>query len=134
MRPVPRLVRRSGLPGDREVLAETAGRPLPAASLFEGGPVAPDVEWFFSPRELCGLMERVAGLPLMSINPGLVNPADGARVSFKSGFEPGVLNVTTWLEAKDGRHLCVSATWNNDARLHDDRFFLLVGGLMESLK
>jgi beta-lactamase class A len=118
----------------RAVLAEAAVRPLPAAEVFEGGLVAPDVKWFFSPRELCGLMERVADLPLMSINPGLATAADWARVSYKGGFEPGVLNVTTWLEAKDGRSLCVSATWTNDTRLDENRFFLLVGSLMESLK
>jgi beta-lactamase class A len=118
----------------RAVLAELIGRPLPAAEVFESGPVAPDVEWFYSPRDLCGLMERVADLPLMSINPGLATPADWARVSYKGGSEPGVLNVTTWLDARDGRRLCVSATWNNDAPLDENRFFLLVGSLMDSVK
>jgi beta-lactamase class A len=118
----------------RAVLAEVVSRPLPGPEAFEGGPVVQDIEWFFSVRDLCGLMERVAGLPLMSINPGLVNPLDWARVSYKGGSEPGVLNVTTWLEAKDGRRMCVSATWNNNAALDEDRFFLLVGGLRESLK
>lgn len=126
---------RTGNDADRRaVLAEAAGRDLPPASLFEGGLVAPDVEWFFSPRELCGLMERVADLPLMSINPGLGTPADWARVSFKGGSEPGVLNITTSLVAKDGRRLCVSATWNNDERLDENRFFVLAGSLLESLK
>jgi beta-lactamase class A len=118
----------------RVVLGETAARPLPAAAEFDGGPVATDIEWFFSARELCGLMERVADLPLMGINPGLASRNDWTRVAYKGGSEPGVLNTTHWTQAKDGRRVCISATWNHDARLDDTRFFALVGGLLDTLK
>jgi hypothetical protein len=103
--------------------------------IFAGGPVAIDVEWFFSTRELCDLMRRVQALPMMSLNPGLANPADWQRVAFKGGSEPGVLNLTTWLLGRDGRQFCVSATWNNpQARLDESQFFLLYTSLLGTLK
>lgn len=123
-------------PAERAALLPQLARlPLPDVSVFAGGPVAVDVEWFFSTRELCALMGRVQALPLMSLNPGLANPADWQRVAYKGGSEPGVLNLTTWLTAKDGRQYCVSATWNNpQARLDENQFFLLYTSLLNSLK
>lgn len=123
-------------PSERAALLPQLARlPLPDVSVFAGGPVALDVEWFFSTRELCALMSRVQALPLMSLNPGLANPTDWQRVAYKGGSEPGVLNLTTWLTAKDGRQYCVSATWNNpQARLDENQFFLLYTSLLNSLK
>ena len=121
--------------GRAALLPQLARLPLPDAGVFAGGPVAIDVEWFFSTRELCALMSRVQALPLMSLNPGLANPADWQRVAYKGGSEPGVLNLTTWLTARDGKQYCVSATWNNpQARLDENQFFLLYTGLLNSLK
>jgi beta-lactamase class A len=121
--------------GRAALLPQLARLPLPDASVFAGGPVAIDVEWFFSTRELCALMSRVQSLPLMSLNPGLANPADWQRVAYKGGSEPGVLNLTTWLTARDGKQYCVSATWNNpQARLDENQFFLLYTSLLNSLK
>lgn len=120
----------------RSLLPELAALPLPSPAEFSGNPIAPEVEWFFSTRELCDLMDRVADLPLMSVNPGggLVNPQDWARISFKGGSEPGVLNLTTALVGKDGTPYCVSATWNNpEAALDEGRFFALYGGLVAGL-
>ncbi len=117
------------------LLPQLANLPLPDASVFAGGPVAVDVEWFFSTRELCALMGKVQALPLMSLNPGLANPADWQRVAYKGGSEPGVLNLTTWLTARDGKQYCVSATWNNpQARLDENQFFLLYTSLLSTLK
>lgn len=70
--------------------------PRPSVDVFVGGPVATDIEWWFSTAELCGLMEQVQGLLLMSINPGLANPTDWQRIAYKGGSEPGVLNLTTY--------------------------------------
>lgn len=121
--------------GRTALLAEIVGRPLPDAGVFAGGPVAIDVEWFFNTRELCALMGRVQTLPMMSVNPGLANPADWQRVAYKGGSEPGVLNLTTWLRARDGKQYCVSATWNNpQARLDENQFFLLYTSLLNTLK
>ncbi|MBW4516770.1 MAG: serine hydrolase [Timaviella obliquedivisa GSE-PSE-MK23-08B] len=120
-----------------QVLTELASAPLPDASVFEGQPILLDVEWFFSPRELCELMQKVADLPLMSVNPGggLVNPAHWQRVSFKGGSEPGVINLTTSLVSLSGKTYCVSATWNNpDAVLDETSFLTLYSGILEGLR
>jgi len=121
----------------RQVLDEVAQTPLPAVSDFGEQPTALDVEWFFTPQELCELMGEVSDLPLMQVNPGggLVNPDDWAQVAFKGGSEPGVLNLTTALTSTEGKHYCVSATWNNpDAVLDETRFYTLYGGLIAGLQ
>jgi beta-lactamase class A len=120
----------------RQVLAEVAELPLPHPSIFAGEPLAIDVEWFFTPRELCTLMQQVADLPLMSVNPsGLVTSNDWSKVSYKGGSEPGVINLTTWLQAKNGKTYCVVATWNNpEAALAEERLLTLYSGIIEELK
>jgi beta-lactamase class A len=121
----------------RAVLQELASDPLPDASLFSDKPVALDIEWFFTPRELCDLMQKVEDLPLMSVNPGgeWVVPSQWERVAFKGGSEPGVLNLTTSLKAKNGKTYCVSATWNNaEAAIDQTNFFVLYGGILEGLR
>jgi beta-lactamase class A len=119
----------------RAILKELTKKLLPNVSDFEGvNPVALDVEWFFTASELCGLMEEVADLPLMSINPGVANPQDWQKVAFKGGSEPGVLNLTTWLQAKNGKKYCVIATWNNsNAQLEESKFIGLYGGVITQL-
>ncbi|MGF1515559.1 MAG: serine hydrolase [Elainellaceae cyanobacterium] len=104
----------------RQVVGELGSRPLPGKSLFSGVPVALDVEWFFTARELCGLMSAVADLPLMQINPGVARPADWGTVSFKGGSELGVLNLTTQLRTSAGKTYCVSATWNSKTAALDE--------------
>jgi beta-lactamase class A len=121
----------------REVLQELTAAPLPDASLFADKPVALDIEWFFTPRELCELMQKVEELPLMSVNPGggLVDPSQWQRVSFKGGSEPGVLNLTTSLKATNGKTYCVSATWNNaEAAIDETSFYILYSGILEGLR
>jgi hypothetical protein len=75
------------------------------------------VEWHYSVRDLCKLMDPVAALPLMSINPGVAAPGDFARVAFKGGSDVGVVNLTTMVTTKRGTKLCFSATENDSA--HD---------------
>ncbi len=119
----------------QSILPEIAKLPLPTISEFEGkNPVAIDVEWFFSAQELCGIMSEVGNLPLMSINPGMVNPKDWEKVAFKGGSEPGVLNLTSWLQGKNGKNYCVVATWNNkDATLEQSKFSKLYKGVLSVL-
>ncbi|HEY8497036.1 MAG TPA: serine hydrolase [Limnochordales bacterium] len=119
--------------GRRALLAEAAKRPLPTADVFSS-PRALDVEWFFTTRELCGLMGAVYDLPLMSINPGVANRDDWAWVAYKGGSEPGVLNLTTALVDANGAGYCVSATWNHTDNLDELRFFGLYSGLLEAIK
>src|SRR4029077_12579859 len=78
----------------RSLLKEIDALPLPDVSIFSGEPLATDVEWFFSTRELCALMHNVETLPLMSINPGVAEASDWKRIAYKGGSEPGVLNLT----------------------------------------
>jgi beta-lactamase class A len=117
----------------RAVLAQLASRPLPSANLFIGGIAAPEVEWFFSVRELCGLMSRVASLSLMSINPGVADPNRWSHVAYDGGSEPGVLNLTTQVTSKSGKTYCVSATWNDAKPLDERRFELLYSLLLDNI-
>lgn len=121
----------------RRILTGLQTDPLPSVEMFAGEPLALDVEWFFSARELCQLMEKVAPLPLMHINPGVVNPKDWQSVAYKGGSEPGVLNFTTWLEDSKGQTYCISATWNNDKALDRTRlqtiYSAAIAGLRSSL-
>ncbi|OUM99923.1 MAG: serine hydrolase [Firmicutes bacterium ZCTH02-B6] len=119
--------------GRRALLDEAAGWPLPAADVFNA-PRALDVEWYFTTRELCGLMGAVYDLPLMTINPGVANADDWAWVAFKGGSEPGVLNLTTALVDANGAGYCVSATWNHAENLDELRFLSLYSGLLEAIK
>jgi len=118
----------------RQLLSVVAQKPLPGVSEFEADPIALEIEWFFSTQELCQLMATVKDLPLMSINPGVALAQDWQQVAFKGGSEPGVLNLTTWLQAKNGRQYCVSATWNDTKVLDEARFFTLYTTLLETLK
>ena len=117
----------------RELINQLQSYPLPSVDIFSANTVAVDVEWFFTTRELCGLMATVADFPLMSINPGVARPNDWSRIAFKGGSEPGVLNLTTWLEAKDGKTYCVAATWNNAVPLDENQFTYIYMGAIAGL-
>jgi beta-lactamase class A len=117
----------------RALLKEVDALELPDPDIFAGGQLATDIEWFFSARELCGLMSGVEALPFMSINPGVADASDWQRVAYKGGSEPGVLNLTTWLVAKNGKSYCVSATWNDVKPLDETKFFSLYKSLIATL-
>ncbi|NYT42929.1 serine hydrolase [Sphingomonas sp. R-74633] len=85
-------------------------------------------EWFESPSDLVRVMdwlrrntEGPAGADaraVLSKNPGLP-PEAKARwqwVGFKGGSEPGVINLTYLLEAKNGDWYVVTASWNDPAK------------------
>ncbi len=99
--------------------------PLPSVSTFTGEPMALQVEYYFTTRQLCGLMRRVAALPQMSVNPGVAAVADWEHVAYKGGSEAGVLNLTTQMTAFNGTRYCVAATWNNPDYALDDAVFEL---------
>ncbi len=122
----------------RKVLEDALTQPLPDLASFgpllAKGPQASDVEWFYTVRELCALIDGVSDLTAMRINPGLTIRKEWAWVAFKGGSEPGVLNLTTQLESTDGRKFCASATWNNTTSLEDFRLVARYAGLLELLK
>jgi beta-lactamase class A len=117
----------------RRLLSELGQIPLPPPTLFTGGPVAPEVEWFFSTRELCRLIEGVVDLPIMAINPGPVQPKSWQKLAYKGGSEPGMINLTAFLISHQGHQYCVSATWNDRIVIDEDRFVSLYSGLLEVL-
>jgi beta-lactamase class A len=125
--------RAADVAGRRTLLQEIDKLPLPDVSIFDKGPAATDVEWFFTPAELCSLIDRVRDLGAMQINPGVADKKDWKEIAYKGGSEPGVLNLTTALTGKDGHHYCVAATWNNQGVLDENRFFSLYGGVLAAL-
>jgi beta-lactamase class A len=125
--------------GDREarrqLLNDLGDRPLPSLSTYLGNPTALDVEWLFSSQELCTLIESVADLPAMQINPGVANPLDWPHIAFKGGSEPGVLNLTTRLVDLQGQTYCVAATWNSaEAPLNEERLTELYQRMIAGLQ
>src|SRR5581483_6504179 len=105
---------RTGSAAERTaVLAELDKQPLPDVTVLDTDPALSDIEWHFTNRQLCGLMQSVAGLPLMSVNPGVASPSQWKRIAYKGGSDWGVISMTTWLEAKNGTRYCVSATWSD---------------------
>jgi len=132
-----RYLAATGPAGRLPVLARADRLPFPSlrilGPLLAKGPVSPRIEWFFSARQLCTLIGRVQTLPQMSVNPGVADPSDWARVAYKGGSEPGVINLTTLVTAHNGTSYCVSATWNNSALLDEGRFESLYSSLLHSL-
>jgi beta-lactamase class A len=102
--------------GRAAVLRRIDTLPLPSIEQMMNAPNLA-IEWHFSVRDLCKLMERVAALPLMSINPGAADPADFEHVAYKGGSDIGVLNMTTMVTTRRGTKLCFAATANDSA--HD---------------
>lgn len=126
--------RRGDTQKKKQVLLEAQSASLPDVALFEGNPIATDVEWFFSSRELCRLMEAVADLPLMSVNSGVANASDWKSVAFKGGSEPGVFNLTTRLAAADGTTYCVVVTQNNTVPINEASLVTLYRSAIDGLK
>ena len=107
--------------------------PLPALSQFVTTPIL-GVEWHYSVRQLCDLMARVADLPVMSINPGVADPASFRRVAFKGGSDVGIINLTTQVTTKRGTRLCFSATLNDTAAdVNGSAFQTAYGAVIEAL-
>lgn len=125
--------RRDSSQARRALLARLDAQPLPAVADLDTDPSLLDIEWYFSPRELCALMARVQDLPLMTINPGF--PRDPwRRVAYKGGSDWGVLNFTSYVTAKSGHSYCVTATWNNpQAQIDEGSAGLAFGSLLDYL-
>jgi beta-lactamase class A len=120
--------------GRRALLPEIDKLPLPDVGIFSSGqPIATDIEWFFTPGELCRLIDSVRDLGAMQINPGIAAKKDWQQIAYKGGSEPGVLNFTTALTAKNGRHYCVAATWNSEGFLDENKFAMLYAGVLGAL-
>jgi beta-lactamase class A len=127
--------RRGSVEQRRQRLEKLDTASLPDVNLFNDMPIALDVEWHFTARELCELMAQVHDLPLMQINPGVAKPQHWQKIAFKGGSEPGVVNMTTWLEAQDGTTYCVTATGNNATQtVNLETFIRLYQGILLGLE
>jgi len=119
----------------RKLLADLAKAPLPAVTDFADDKVtALDVEWRFSAKRLCELLGKTKDLPMLHINPGVAVRKDWDSIAFKGGSEPGVLNLSTWVE-KGGKSHCVVATWNDaDKPVDDAKMSALYGQLLSAVR
>lgn len=116
---------RTGSSAEKEkVLDQIKSRPLMEPGLLSGNPVAIDIEWFMTAHELASLIERLQALPLMTVNPGLATKERWHRVAYKGGSEPGVLNLTTYLEDEEHNRHTVVVTVNNAQSPLDEKFIM----------
>jgi beta-lactamase class A len=115
----------------RKLLARLAEVKLPGA--HELDPRAIDIEWFMSAEEVCVLLDATAALPAMAINPGLARKSEWRSVAFKGGSEPGVINYSTRLTARDGTAHCVAATWNQPG-LSEEKLTELYRAILSALR
>lgn len=118
--------------GRSSVLRQVDATALPAVDALETAPIAA-VEWHYNVRDLCRLMERVANVPLMSVNRGLADPSDFARVAYKGGSDAGILNLTTAVTTHRGTRFCFSATVNATTAIDEPAFELQYGAAMRTL-
>ena len=116
---------RTGSTAEKEkVLDQIKSRPLMEPGLLSGNPVAIDIEWFMTAHELASLIERLQVLPLMTVNAGLATKERWYRVAYKGGSEPGVLNLTTYLEDEEHNRHTVVVTVNNAQSPLDEKFIM----------
>ncbi|ANT62782.1 hypothetical protein AYJ57_16560 [Salipiger sp. CCB-MM3] len=108
--PVAAQVWRDAEPEARpSIAAEAAILPPDVAAV--NGPSVPGIEWYLPLETLCALIEPMADLPLLQLNPG---PASGlAPAAYKGGSEPGVLNFTVALHGSEERLICAALTVND---------------------
>jgi beta-lactamase class A len=114
---------REGTSSQRGMIAQLDRAPLPAAFDLDTTATNVDVDWHYSNRQLCDLMSKVQSLPLTSIDPGVAAPSEWDRIAYAGGSDWGATSMTTWLESKDGKSFCVSATWNETDRPIDQDTF-----------
>ena len=105
-----------------KILARVDAMQLPPAEQLLATPEL-NIEWHYSVSDLCKMMERVADLPIMSINPGAADPSDFRHVAYKGGSDVGVLNMTTMVTTRRGSKICFSATLNDPKNAIVNRAF-----------
>jgi beta-lactamase class A len=122
-------------PAAREsVLKRAALQPLPRADELLTSPDLA-VEWHYSVRDLCRLLERVSDVPLMSINPGVADATAFRHVAYKGGSDLGAINLTTAVTTTRGTRICFSATLNDPTQQVDESAFeAAYGGVLRLLE
>lgn len=124
---------RDGDDMDKGAILATVDGSVTAAQIeaaFATGPVALDIEWFATPRDLANLFAHMkrsadeAAFPIMAINKNAtaIVAENWAYIGYKGGSEPGVLNLTWLLQDKAGDWHILTLGWSNpDAALDEDR-------------
>lgn len=98
----------------RRILSNLARVPADRVQFSPTPVLVGEVGWQITARELCGVIERLRGNPVISINPGLADRRSWSLAGFKGGSEPGVLNYTHVLRKTVSSPVyAVSATINN---------------------
>ena len=105
------------------VLRELDRRALPTIAQMDFNPAYADIEWHYTNRQLCGLMDGVRDLPLMGVNPGVASPSQWKHIAYKGGSDGGVISMTTALETRGGKRYCISATLNDTQTQVDEASF-----------
>jgi beta-lactamase class A len=104
------------------VLKRVDSLPLPRINQIVSTPFL-GIEWHYSVRQLCSLMQRVAEIPLMTINPGLADASSFRHAAFKGGSDFGIINLTTMVTTQRGTRFCFSATLNDAKHAIDEQSF-----------
>ncbi len=125
--------RRASAGERRSILASIDAQEAPGLASLDLEPADLDIEWYFTPRELCALMKRVEDLDLMTINPG-VAASGWRRIAFKGGSDAGVLDLTSYVTNPKGQSYCVTAAWNDrTAPLDESTLEAVFGAVLEQL-
>ncbi len=126
-----------------------ATAPLPGlenAETWTTARMVDKLEWFASGEDLCNVMatlgtraKQAKAAPLRAVlskNPGLeIDPKVWPFIGFKGGSEPGVMDLTYWLERDDKRTFVVTVAVNagEGGTVNEERTAALVTGVIEVL-
>ncbi|MEO0461836.1 MAG: serine hydrolase [Pseudomonadota bacterium] len=120
-----------------QILAGIEAKPVASADIqraFSGGPIAIDVEWFASARDLAKLVQLMRRqcdpqvFEIMAISPAVPsNIRDKWEyIGYKGGSEPGVLNLTWVLRDAQGGDRLLTLSWaNSKSNLNKTRLDLI---------
>ena len=130
----------AGPDGRRRLLSDNRARLVATKidpAMFGDKPLAPDIEWFASPRDEAAVLNwlRITGgdqaLAILAVNPGTPAAALFDYTGFKGGSEPGVI-FTSWLvKTKKGNWYAVTGGWTRrDAAVDERGFAMLMNRLL----
>jgi beta-lactamase class A len=99
--------------------------------VFTGSPKAIDIEWLASGEDVANLMRRIRELDdptareVMAVNTSIPDNLSGdwQYIGFKSGSEPGVINLSWLLQDHAGEWHGVTLSWNNTDAAVDRQAF-----------
>lgn len=119
----------------RAVLEEIARVPLQPLNIFLElrSAFALDIEWFFSPKELCDLIDSTSDLNMLNVGESPARHDAWAKVSFKGGSEPGVYSLTNRLVSRTGDVFCLSVAVNDQQAIDESRIYEVFEVIIENL-